>query len=166
MNVFRKAILAATCVGSLVAVAAPATAQTTLRAVMHSDLKILDPIWTTAYIVRNHGYMIYDTLLAQDEKGDIKLQMLEKYETAPDNKSYTFTLRSGLLWHDGKPVTAEDCVASIKRWGAKDAMGQKMMSFVKDMPVVDPGTFQMVLSAPTGLVLTALGKPSSAVPFM
>jgi len=83
-----------------------------------------------------------------------------------DKLTYTFTLRSGLLWHDGKPVTAEDCVASIKRWGAKDAMGQKMMSFVKDMPVVDAGTFRIVLSAPTGLVLTALGKPSSAVPFM
>ena len=81
MNAFRKAILAATCVGSLVAVAAPALAQTTLRAVMHSDLKILDPIWTTAYIVRNHGYMIYDTLLAQDEKGEIKPQMVEKYDS-------------------------------------------------------------------------------------
>ena len=86
MNVFRKAILAATCVGSLVAVAAPALAQTTLRAVMHSDLKILDPIWTTAYIVRNHGYMIYDTLLAQDEKGEIKPQMVEKYEAAADKQ--------------------------------------------------------------------------------
>ena len=93
MNVFRKAILAATCVGSLMVVAAaPALAQTTLRAVMHSDLKILDPIWTTAYIVRNHGYMIYDTLLAQDEKGEIKPQMVEKYEAAADGKGYTFTL--------------------------------------------------------------------------
>ena len=120
MNAFRKAILAATCVGSLVAVAAPALAQTTLRAVMHSDLKILDPIWTTAYIVRNHGYMIYDTLLAQDEKGEIKPQMVEKYEAAADGKSYTFTLRDGLEWHDGQPVTSEDCIASIKRWAAKD----------------------------------------------
>ena len=60
------------------------------------------------------------------------------------------TLRDGLLWHDGTPVTAEDCVASIKRWGAKDAMGQKMMSFVKDMPVVDAKTFRIVLIAPTG----------------
>ena len=130
MNAFRKAILAATCVGSLVAVAAPALAQTTLRAVMHSDLKILDPIWTTAYIVRNHGYMIYDTLLAQDEKGEIKPQMVEKYEAAADGKSYTFTLRDGLLWHDGQPVTSEDCIASIKRWAAKDSLGQKMMTFV------------------------------------
>src|SRR5213076_3207075 len=102
MNAFRKAILAATCVGSLVAVAAPALAETTLRAVMHSDLKILDPIWTTAYIVRDHGYMIYDTLLAQDEKGEIKPQMVEKYEAAADGKGYTFTLRDGLLWHDGQ----------------------------------------------------------------
>ncbi len=143
-----------------------AEAQTTLRVVKHSDLKIVDPIWTTAYITRDHGYMIYDTLFATDANNQIKPQMVEKFDLSADKLTYTFTLRSGLLWHDGKPVTAEDCVASIKRWGAKDAMGQKMMSFVKDMPVVDPGTFQMVLSAPTGLVLTALGKPSSAVPFM
>ena len=35
---------------------------------MHSDLKVLDPIWTTANIVRNHGYMVWDTLFAMDEK--------------------------------------------------------------------------------------------------
>ena len=166
MNAFRKAILAATCVGSLVAMAAPALAQTTLRAVMHSDLKILDPIWTTAYIVRNHGYMIYDTLLAQDEKGEIKPQMVEKYEAAPDNKSYTFTLRDGLLWHDGKPVTSEDCIASIKRWAVKDSLGQKMMSFVNSIDAVDAKTFTIKLKEPTGLVLLGLSKPSSNVPFM
>src|SRR4249919_1103172 len=152
MNVFRKAILAAACVGSLVAVEAPALAQTTLRAVMHSDLKILDPIWTTAYIVRNHGYMIYDTLLAQDEKGAIKPQMVEKYDTAADGKSYTFTLRDGLLWHDGKPVTSEDCIASIKRWAAKDAMGQKMMGSVAGLEAVDAKTFKMKMKEPYGLV--------------
>ena len=166
MNVFRKAILAATCVGSLVAVAAPALAQTTLRAVMHSDLKILDPIWTTAYIVRNHGYMIYDTLLAQDEKGEIKPQMVEKYEAAADGKGYTFTLRDGLLWHDGQPVTSEDCIASIKRWAAKDSLGQKMMTFVDSMTAVDAKTFTIKLKEPTGLVLLGLSKPSSNVPFM
>jgi ABC-type transport system substrate-binding protein len=166
MNAFRKAILAATCVGSLVAVAAPALAQTTLRAVMHSDLKILDPIWTTAYIVRNHGYMIYDTLLAQDEKGDIKPQMVEKYEAAADGKSYTFTLRDGLLWHDGKPVTSEDCIASIKRWAVKDSLGQKMMTFVDSIDAVDAKTFTIKLKEPTGLVLLGLSKPSSNVPFM
>src|SRR5438876_9217672 len=166
MHVLRTAILAAACTAGLAVAATPALAQTTLRAVMHSDLKILDPIWTTAYIVRNHGYMIYDTLLAQDEKGDIKLQMLEKYETAPDNKSYTFTLRDGLLWHDGKPVTAEDCIASIKRWAIKDSLGQKMMTFVDSIAVVDAKTFTIKLKEPTGLVLLGLSKPSSNVPFM
>src|SRR5947209_20484157 len=115
MNAFRKAILAATCVGSLVAVAAPALAQTTLRVVMHSDLKIVDPIWTTAYISRNHGYMIYDTLFAMDAKGEIQPQMVDKYEVSPDQLTYTLTLRNGLLWHDGTPVTSEDCIASLKR---------------------------------------------------
>src|SRR5436190_3681078 len=166
MNAFRKAILAATCVGSLAAVAAPALAETTLRAVMHSDLKILDPIWTTAYIVRDHGYMIYDTLFAQDEKGAVQPQMVEKYETAPDNKGYTFTLRDGLLWHDGQPVTSEDCIASIKRWAAKDSLGQKMMTFVDSMSAVDAKTFTIKLKESTGLVLLGLSKPSSNVPFM
>jgi peptide/nickel transport system substrate-binding protein len=144
----------------------PARAETVLKAVMHSDLKIVDPIWTTAYIVRNHGYMVYDTLFSTDAKGEIKPQMVGKYDISADKLTYTMTLRDGLVWHDGKPVTAEDCVASIKRWAQKDTMGQKMMSFVKDLVVVDAKTFRIVLKEQTGLVLPALGKPSSNVPFM
>lgn len=144
----------------------PAQAQKTLRAVMHSDLKILDPIWTTAYIVRNHGYMIYDTLFAVDGKGEIQPQMVGKYEVSADKLTHTFTLRDGLLWHDGAPVTSEDCVASIKRWGAKDATGQKLMSFVSGIETVNPTTFVIKLKEPTGLVLVGLSKPSSNVPFM
>jgi len=153
-------------VGVLGSPAQPALAQTTLRVVMHSDLKIVDPIWTTAYIVRNHGYMVYDTLFAMDAKGEIRPQMVDKYDVSADKLTYTMTLRDGLLWHDGKPVTAEDCVASIKRWSAKDSMGQKMMGFVKELQVVNPKTFKIILKEPTGLVLGALGKPSSNVPFM
>jgi len=164
MNVTRKLVL--TFVAAEVLFSGPALAQTTLHVVMHSDLKIVDPIWTTAYIVRNHGYMIYDTLFAMDAKGEIKPQMVDKYEVSRDQLTYTFSLRDGLTWHDGKPVTAEDCVASIKRWAAKDSMGQKMMTFVKEMQVVNPKTFKIILNAPTGLVLKALGKPSSNVPFM
>jgi peptide/nickel transport system substrate-binding protein len=143
-----------------------AQAETVLRAVMHSDLKIVDPIWTTAYITRNHGYMIYDTLLATDAKGQVHPQMLQKYDVSKDKLTYTMTLRDGLLWHDGQPVTAEDCVVSIKRWAAKDSMGQKMMSFVKEIAVVNPKTFTILLKEPTGLVVLGLGKPSSNVPFM
>src|SRR5215210_882360 len=120
-------------VGMLAGAVATAEAQGTVKAVMHSDLKIVDPIWTTAYITRNHGYMVYDTLFAMDDEGVIKPQMVEKYDESPDHLNFTFTLRDGLLWHDGAPVTAEDCIASIKRWSAKDTLGQKVMSFVESI---------------------------------
>ncbi|MDX2205633.1 MAG: ABC transporter substrate-binding protein [Hyphomicrobiaceae bacterium] len=161
--------LAAVALGLGVAVGvapAPAVAQKTLRVVMHSDVKILDPIWTTAYIVRNYGYMVYDTLFAVDDKGEIKPQMVDKHEVSADQLTHTFTLRPGLLWHDGQPVTGEDCVASIKRWGAKDATGQKLMGFVSSIEATGPSTFVMKLKEPTGLVLVGLSKPSSNVPFM
>jgi peptide/nickel transport system substrate-binding protein len=143
-----------------------ASAQVTLKAVMHSDVKIVDPIWTTAYITRNHGYMIYDTLFAMDEKGEIKPQMVDKFTESPDKLTFVFTLRDGLLWHDGAPVTSEDCIASIKRWGARDALGQKLMSFIDSMSANDPKTFTVKLKEPTGLLIFGLGKPSSNVPFM
>ena len=162
----KLAVFILASVVALASFASAALAQTTLRVVMHSDLKIVDPIWTTAYISRNHGYMIYDTLFAMDAQGAIQPQMVDTYEVSPDRLTYTLTLRDGLLWHDGTPVTAEDCIASIKRWGAKDSMGQKMMSFVQDFASVNPKTLKILLKEPTGLVLQALGKPSSNVPFM
>ena len=79
-----------------------AEAQKTLRVVPHSDLKIVDPIWTTAYITRNHGYLVYDTLFAMDEQGEIRPQMVETYERSADKLTFTFTLRDGLLWHEGR----------------------------------------------------------------
>src|SRR5882672_7241729 len=101
-----------------------------------------------------------------DEKGEIKPQMVEKYDVTADKLTYTFTLRDGLTWHDGAAVTAEDCVASIKRWAAKDSLGQKVMSFVDTITVGNPKTFTVKLKEQTGLLVFALGKPSSNVPFM
>ena len=110
-------------VAGALGIAGTAQAQTTFRVVNHSDLKILDPIWTTAYIVRNHGYMIYDTLFALDGNLEVKPQMVDTWKVSDDKLTWTFTLRDGLVWSDGKPVTGEDCIASIKRWGARDSMG-------------------------------------------
>ena len=163
MKLIGKLALAA---ALLAASVAGASAQKTLKFVPHSDLKILDPIWTTAYIVRNHGYMVYDTLFAMDAKGEIQPQMVGKTDISADKLTYTLTLRDGLSWHDGAPVTAEDCVASIKRWAAKDSMGQKLMTFVSALETPDAKTIVIKLKEPTGLVLLGLGKPSSNVPFM
>ena len=73
----------------------------TVRFVAEADLKILDPVWTTAYITRNHGYLVYDTLFGTDESHRIKPQMVDRTTVSPDGMKYTFTLRDGLRWHDG-----------------------------------------------------------------
>src|SRR5512135_518306 len=112
----RKSLGSALALAAVLAAAlflsAPAQAET-ITAVMHSGLRVLDPVITTAHIVRNHAYMIYDTLLATDADGKIQPQMAEKWTVSPDGKTYTFTLRPGLKWHDGPPVKSEDCIASI-----------------------------------------------------
>lgn len=145
---------------------ATASAETTLRVVMHSDLKIVDPIWTTAYMSRNYGYMVYDTLFSMDSETKVHPQMVDTYSVSDDKLTYTMTLRDGLKWHDGAPVTAEDCIASIKRWGSKDSMGQKLLEFVDSFTAVDDKTFEIKLKKPYGLVVASLAKPSSNVPFM
>ena len=132
----------------------------TLKVVMHSDLKILDPIWTSAFIVRNHGYMVYDTLFALDGDLRVKPQMVESWSVTPDNLTWTFTLRDGLEFHDGQPVTTEDVLASLRRWAVRDSVGQILWSRMAEARAVDAKTFQFVLKQPTGVVLQALSKPS------
>src|SRR5262245_7098278 len=100
IGVASTAVLAALALPTI----ASAQEKKTIRAVMHAPLRITDPIITTAYIIRNHGYMIYDTLFAMDEQQKIQPQMVEKYETSADKLTWTFTLRDGLKWHDGAPV--------------------------------------------------------------
>ena len=137
----------------------------TITAVMHSDLRLLDPIITTAYIQRDYGYMVYDTLLATDANFKVQPQMAD-WKISDDKLTYSFTLRDGLKWHDGTPVTAEDCVASLKRWGKRDGMGQKLMDFTASIEATDAKTITLKLKEPYGLVLETIGKPSSVVPFM
>ncbi len=157
-NVLAVVLLAAACAAS--------GQDKVLRVVPHSNLNILDPIWTTQYMARNHGYMVYDTLFGTDEKNRIQPQMVERWSESPDHRLWTFVLRSGLEFHDGKPVTGEDVIASLARWGKRDAMGQKLMSFVERMDSPAPSTFRIFLREACGFVLEALGKPSSNVPFI
>ena len=104
-------------VAALPASVALAQSQKVLKFIPQADLRILDPISTTAYITRNHGYMVYDTLFAMDEKFQVKPQMVDKFDVSKDQLTYTFTLRDGLKFHDGQPVRSADCIASIDRWG-------------------------------------------------
>ena len=162
--VAATAVLLAAC---LLGAAPQASAQTkTLRFVPHADVKILDPSFTTAYITRNFGYMVYDTLFAQDAKGVPKPQMVDKYTTSKDGKSWSFTLRPGLKFHDGSPVTAADCVASLQRWGGRDSIGRAMGNAGAEWKAVDANTFTLTLKEPFGLVLDGLAKPSGFPPII
>jgi len=137
-----------------------------LRVVPHSNLSVLDPIWTTAYITRNYGYMVYDTLFSEDSKGRIRPQMVDTYTSSADLKTWRFKLRPGLKFHDGAKVTSADVVASIKRWGAKDAFGGVLMANVDSFDTPTEDHFVIKLKSPSGIVVDALGKVSSNVPFI
>ena len=160
----RRSLLAL----SALLLAGPALAQQpkTLKVVLHSDLKILDPIWTTAYIVRNHGYLIYDTLFALDVKLEPKPQMVESWTVSDDKLTWTFKLRDGLKWHDGTPVTTADVIPSIKRFTDKDVQGGLLAKFTQSMAAVDDRTFSIVLKEPFGLMLKTLAKSASVPLFV
>lgn len=146
--------------------AGPARAETNINAVLESEVVFFDPFSTTANITRTFGYMVYDTLFSMDGKGEIKPQMVQDWSESPDKLTWTFTLRDGLKFHDGQPVTAADCVASLRRWGPKDAMGRMLMAATRSLEAKDAKTFVLTLNEPFPLVLETLGKPNALVPFI
>src|SRR5690349_12403048 len=140
--------------------------QKTLRFIPQADLRSIDPIWTTAYVTRNFGYLVFDTLFALDKDFKPQPQMVDRWSASDDKLTYSFVLRDGLKWHDGQPVRAADCIASIERWGKRDTLGQKLIEAVGQMQAVDDKTFTIKLKSPFPLILDGLGKLSSNVPFM
>jgi peptide/nickel transport system substrate-binding protein len=140
-------------------------AETTITAVLEAPLRALDPIVSTAYIIRNYGYMVYDTVLAEDAKGMPRPQMAD-WKVENGGKTYVFTLRDGLKFHDGKPVTATDTVASLKRWMQLDKMGQMLDGIMVNMKVVNDKTFSIELKQATDLPLRAMAKPSAVPAFV
>ena len=139
------------------ALAQPANART-LRYVPQADLTVIDPVVTTAYITRHHGLMVWDQLYGLDAQLRPQPQMVEGHTVEDDGKRWTFRLREGLLFHDGELVRGRDCVASIKRWAARDGLGQVLMSRVAEMAAPDDRSFTIRLDRPFGPMLDALAK--------
>src|SRR5438105_8333478 len=109
---FGKTAAGAALAASVPALPARAAAsdKKTVRFIAQSDLRVLDPIWTTAYITRNHGYMVFDTLFAIDAEFAPHPQMVGEYGVSPDKLIYQFNLRDVLGFPDGSPVRRVDCV--------------------------------------------------------
>jgi peptide/nickel transport system substrate-binding protein len=129
-----------------------------LRYVPQADLTVVDPVLTTAYITRYHATMVWDQLYGIDSQLQPQPQMVEGHTLENDGRLWTFTLRDGLRFHDGEPVRGRDCVASIKRWAARDPMGQALLTRLAEMTAPDDRRFTIRLTRPFGLVLNCLAK--------
>jgi peptide/nickel transport system substrate-binding protein len=144
------------------ALAAPAIARAqgsrVLRLIPQSDLTVLDPVWTTAYVTRNHGFMVFDTLFGVDDKFRAHPQMVAGSVTEDEGRVWKMGLRPGLKFHDGTPVLARDCVASIKRWGQRDSFGQALLAATNELSASDDETIVFRLKHPFPLLPDALGK--------
>ncbi len=135
-----------------------AQAARTLRFIPQADLAVLDPMWTTAYVTRNHGFMVFDTLFGQDGQYKPSPQMVDEVGTENDGKLWTLRLRDGLLFHDGTPVRAQDCVASLARWGKRDAFGGALMAATDELSAKGDRTIVFRLKRPFPLLPSALAK--------
>lgn len=153
--------------GSAAAVAAPrfvrADSATTLRFVPQSDLTLLDPVQTTGAVTRNHGFLVYDQLYGVDENLKPQPQMAEGHAIDDDGKRWSIKLRDGLKFHDGTPVLARDCVASVQRWGKKDTFGQSLIAATDEISAPDDRTLVFRLKRPFPLLPDALGKANSNI---
>jgi peptide/nickel transport system substrate-binding protein len=136
-----------------------ADAKSVVKVAPETDLKVFDPIWTTATISSTYGYLVYDTLFSVNMKLEPKPQMVERYEGDDYGLTHRFRLRDGLKWHDGTGVTARDCVASIRRWAARFGEAKIMMERTQSLDAIDEKTFVLKLKEPFGPVIQTLGNP-------
>lgn len=143
-----------------VAIAQPANTRV-LRFVPQANLTLLDPIFTTAAVTANHGWMVYDTLFGVNAKLQAKPQMAEGYTVSDDGRTYLIRLRDGLKWHDGEPVRAQDCAPSLARWAARDTFGQTAAKVVETWGVADDRTIRITLKQPFPLLIDAIGVQNS-----
>jgi peptide/nickel transport system substrate-binding protein len=148
-----------------VSIAQPAAGRV-LKMVPQANLTSLDPIWTTANVTRNHGYMVYDMLYGMDATFQPQPQMAEGHVVEQDGRRVTITLRSGLRFHDGEAVRAADCVASLQRWMKRSPIGQKLETFVDALEADGDRRIVFRLRQPFPLLLNALAQVSNSPPFI
>lgn len=141
---------------------ARAQSASVLRFVPQADLRILDPVWSTGYITRNYAYLVFDTLLGRDASGTIRPQMAEEWSLSPDGLLLQFRLRPGLLFHDGEPVRAADCIASIRRWAARDPAGRRLMTAADSLEAQTDLLFAFRFSRPFHAAPAIMSRYSNA----
>ncbi|MCW3477034.1 ABC transporter substrate-binding protein [Limobrevibacterium gyesilva] len=137
-----------------------------LRVIPQGDLALLDPTITTATVTRNHAFMVFDTLYGLTAEGEPVPEMVAGHRTEDDGKTWILTLRDGLRFHDGEPVRAADCVASLRRWGRTDPFGKTLMAATDELSAPDDRTIRFRLRKPFPLLPLALAKTVPRAPFI
>ncbi|MBC7638050.1 MAG: ABC transporter substrate-binding protein [Acetobacteraceae bacterium] len=140
-------------------------AKNVLRFVPHADPVSLDPVWTTADITRNYSLAVFDTLYGLDAQLQPRLQMLASEKIENDGKLWELTLRDGLKFHDGTPVLASDCVASIRRGAQRDPLMNVMAQRLDEISAPSDKVIRIKLKRAFPLLRDALtGAPASIMP--
>jgi peptide/nickel transport system substrate-binding protein len=160
----RRTFIAASASTLAIPAITKATEVRVLKFVPQADLTVLDPIWTTATVTRNHAFMVFDTLFGQNASYKAVPQMAEGALAEDDGKVWNITLRPELMFHDGTPVLARDCVASLRRWGKRDAFGQALMAATDELSAPDDRTIRFRLNKPFALLPDALAKNTVFIP--
>jgi peptide/nickel transport system substrate-binding protein len=105
-------------------------------------LTVLDPIWTASLVTGNHAYHVFDTLYGTGSDWKPAPQMAAGHTVEDDWRTWTIRLRDDLWFHDGTPVLARDCVASVKRWATRDSFGAAMMVVNESIDAPDDRTIR------------------------
>lgn len=132
--------------------------QKILRTVMFGELRSPDPLSEKSAIGRTHGFMVYDTLFGVDSAQVAQPQMVDTWSVSDDGLTYSFTLRPGLKFHDGAPVLAADCVASILRWTKYEKTGERLRRVLDELVANDERTFTLTLTEPYGYLIDGFAK--------
>ena len=156
----RRTFIASAAAAAALPLARPAIGANpkTLIFVPQANLTSLDPVWTTATVTRNFSLMVYETLYGRDQSFNPQPQMVEGHTIDDDGRRWTMKLREGLVFHDGTPVLARDCVASLQRWLKRDAVSETFNARVDAIEAPDDRTLVWRLKKPFPLLAHFLSK--------
>ncbi len=130
----------------------------TLRVALTASAPSLDPHSGTHLAIREIGMHIFENLLTFDSRFQVVAQLAERWETSADGKVYTFYLRKGVKFHNGREMTAEDVKASVDRFRAM-APRRNELDDLEKIEAVGPSTVRMTLKRVNAAFLAAIANP-------
>ena len=132
-----------------------------LKVAMIGEPPTLDLHTTTAVIVQQITWHIYEGLYTYDRGYNAIPLLAESHSVGDKGRTYTFKLRRGVKFHNGKELTAADVVASLTRWGRLATPGKQFWKNVEGLEAKDPLTVALYLREPSGAVLMGLARPNN-----